>query len=249
MARLLASPGFRDEVLRDGGAALAGYDLTDPERAELLQLLRDRLGTYAACVAAGKLDFFLVNLPPAVISHLPQEGLRASLERYIDEHPDRSFHPRDAGLAFMLRWMEEDLPQWENAPAHAADVIRFERLRREILAAPPRYPRTPAPPDVPIVRHPGWNAERFAHDVAAGAPRSAPVSWSFKREGNEELIRPCHPVLVDIAHLTDSPARAAEVAEQIARLYDGDPHLGPDVLTAASEVLAELQAEGSLVPG
>lgn len=249
MARLLASPGFREQVLKDGGASLAAYELTQPERTELLHLLRERLGTYAACVAAGKLDFFLVNLPATVTSHLPEAGLRASLERFLDAHPDRSFHPRDAGLAFALRWMEQDLPRWTGAPPYAADVIRFERIRREILAALPRYPRTPAPPDVPIVRHPAWNADRFAHDVAAAAaPVPSPVSWSFKRDESGAVVAPCHPVLADIARLTDAPARAADVATELARRHHGDPHLGPDVRTAASEVLDELQAEGSLVP-
>lgn len=250
MARLLASAGFREQVRRDGGESLRAYQLTDAERAELMALLEGRLGVYAESVSAGKEEFLLANLGPSITTRLPEQPLRAALRRFIDRHPGAMLHPRDAGLAFVLRWLEEDLPGWPPAvtPPHARDVLRYERLRREVAAAQPRYARAPEEP-VPgrLVRHAGWNADRFAYDVPAGT--AAEVSWVFKRHLGSAEVTPCHPLLADLARSFDAPSPVEDAIAAAATRHQADERLGPDVAGAVREVVAELYAEGSLQPG
>jgi len=249
MAKLLTSAAFRQQVRRDGGVSLRAYELTEAEHRELMGLLDGRLGVYAECVSAGKEDFLLGNLPSLVRSRLPEALLRPALRRFIDARPGVMLHPRDAGLAVLLRWLEEDLPRWTaETPSHARDVLRFERLRREVSAAQPRYPhpaRTPVPER--LRRHPAWDAERFSYDVPAGAPGE--VSWLFKHELGVAAVTPCHPVLADLARAFDQLAEVAAVVAEAAAKHQADERLGPDVATAVREVVAELFAEGSLRAG
>ena len=248
MARLLTSPAFREQARSDGGESLRAYELTDQERRELMELLEGRLGLYAACVSTGKEDFLLSNLPSLVRSRLPEALLRPALRRFNDAHPEVMLHPRDAGLATVLRWLEEDLPSWpEEARAHARDVLQFERQHLQVLAAQPRYDR-PAGTPMPerLRRHEGWDAGRFAHDVPAGVPGE--VCWMFKRDPTGAAITACHPLLPDLARAFDRPAAVAEVVAELAAKHRDDPRLGPDVATAVREVVGDLFAEGSLRP-
>ncbi|HEY8208652.1 MAG TPA: hypothetical protein VIG99_14275 [Myxococcaceae bacterium] len=243
MARLLTSPAFREQVRRDGGESLRAYELTEAEHRELMALLEGRLGLYAASVSAGKEDFLVGNLPSLVRSRVPDALLRPSIRRFIDARPGVTLHPREAGLAVVLQWLEGDLPA--DAPMEVRDVLRFERLQREVLAAQPRYGHpagTPRP--ARLRRHSGWNAERFSSDVPAGVPGE--VCWMFKRNLGSAEVKPCHPVLADLARAFDGPAEVeAAVAEAVAKHRD-DPRLGPDVAVAVREVVDELFAEGSL---
>jgi len=246
IARLLTSAAFREQVRRDGGESLRAYELTEAEHRELLVLLEGRLETYARCVGAGKEDFLLGNLPALVRTHVPEALLRQALRRFIEARPGVRLHPRDAGLAVVLRWLEEDLPSWPaETPAHARDVLRFERLRREVSAALPRYPH---PKHLPMPerlrRHPAWDAERFSWDVPAGAPGE--VSWLYKHKDCAAEITPCHPVLADLARAFDQPAEVEPVVAAVAAKHQVDERLGPDVPAAVREVVGELFREGSL---
>lgn len=243
MARLLASAAFRDQVRRDGGESLRAYELTEVERRGLVELLEGRLGTYADSVSAGKEDFLFGNLPSLVRSRVPEALLRPSIRRFIDARPGLMLHPREAGLAAMLRWLEDDLPA--DAPPDVRDALRFERLHREVLAAHPRYPHpagTPRPER--LQRHPGWNAERFSSDVPAGVPGE--VSWTFKRDLGDAQVKACHPLLADLARAFDRPAEVEAVVAEAAAKHREDQRLGPDVAAAVREVVDELFAEGSL---
>ena len=124
-------------------------------------------------------------------------------------------------------------------------MLRFERLRREVSAAQPRYPH-PAGAPFPsrLRRHPAWNAERFSYDASAGAPGE--VSWLFKHESGGAAVAPCHPVLAGVARAFDQPAEVEAVIAEVAAKHQADERLGPDVTTAVREVVAELFAEGSL---
>lgn len=249
MARLLASPAFREQVRKDGGESLNAYQLSELERQELLALLEGRMGLYADCVVQGKEDFLLANLPVLVTTRLSPELLRPALRRFMDQHPGATLHPRDAGLAFVLRWMEEDLPRWPaGTPAHARDVLHLERLRRQVMAAHPRYAQPPGTP-VPdrLVRHTGWDAERFWYDVRAGV--AGEVWWVFTSEQGVAKEVPCLPVLVELARAFDFPAPVAEVVAAVAARHQGDPGLGPDVAGAVRQEVGQLFAEGSLRPG
>jgi hypothetical protein len=248
MARLLTSAEFREQVRRDGGESLRAYELTEAEHRGLVALLEGRLGTYAGCVSAGKEDFLLANLPTLVRERVPEALLRPSLRRFIEARPGVMLHPRDAGLAAVLRWLEEDVPNWPaGAPADARDVLRFGRMSHEVSAAQPRYPHpsgTPVP--ARLRRHPGWDAERFSHDVPAG--RGSDVSWTFRRErgaaGPED--EPCHAVLADLARAFDQAAEVERVVAEVATKHERDERLGPDVPAAVRELVGELFAEGSL---
>lgn len=249
MARLLTSAAFREQVRRDGGESLRAYELTEVEHRELMALLEGRLGVYAECVSAGKEEFLLGNLPARVRSQVPEALLRPALRRFIEARPGVKLHPRDAGLAAVLRWLEEDLPRWpEDTPAHVRDVLRYERICREISAAKPRYPHPPGTPlPARLHRHPAWDAERFSYDVPAGAP--AELSWLFKHERGAAAIAPCHPVLADLARAFDQPAEVAAVVAEVAAKHQADERFAPDVPTAVREVVGELFAEGSLREG
>lgn len=243
MARLLASAAFREQVRRDGGESLRAYELTEAEHRELMGLLEGRLGTYASCVSAGKEDFMLGNLPSLVRSRVPEALLRPSIRRFLDARPGVMLHPRDAGLAVVLRWLEDDLPA--DASASVRDVLRFERLHREVLAAQARYPHPAGMPrPARLQRHPGWNAERFSSDVPAGVPGE--VSWLFKRDLGSAEVKACHAVLADLARAFDRPADVEAVVAEAAAKHRDDPQLGPDVATTVREVVDELFAEGSL---
>jgi hypothetical protein len=249
MARLLASAELRRKVREDGGESLRAYGLTDAERRALVELLEGRLGTYAESVSAGKEEYLLSNLPSLVRSRLPEAMLRPALRRFIEARPGVMLHPRDTGLAAMLGWLEEDVPRWpEDAHAHALDVLRFERLRRQVMAAPPRYGR-PAGAPVPdrLRRHPGWDAWRFGYDVPAGVPGE--VCWIFKRGPGGVEVTPCHPLLHGVARAFDRPCAVEEVVAASAAKHRGDPRLGPDTAGTVREVVGELFAEGSLGPG
>ncbi|HVE83040.1 MAG TPA: hypothetical protein VND93_09350 [Myxococcales bacterium] len=241
MARLLASAEFREQVRKDGGESLRAYGLSELEHQELMSLLEGRLGLYAGCVSAGKEDYLLGNLPAVVTSRLPEPALRPALRRFIEKHPEATLHPRDEGLAFVLGWLEEDL----DAPAHARDVLRYERRRRQVMAATARYGH-PAGTPLPerLRRHPGWDADRFAYDVPAGAPGE--VCWMFKGQSGGAAVTPCHPLLADVARAFDPPAEVASVVAKLTARHQADPHLGPDVEGAVREVIGELFAEGSL---
>ena len=169
-ARMVLSPTQCARARSEGGAAFPRTDLSDCERARLVHLARQD-GMRITCILAraNRLGALVGALPLTCTLLKPE--LNALLDRYWDEQPMESLQALPAGLLFG-RFLHDEIAAGRITRAHAADVLRYERLRLELQRA--AHAGGTAPGDATLLRtleFPGNPLPLFAA-LTAGRPVS-----------------------------------------------------------------------------
>jgi glycosyltransferase involved in cell wall biosynthesis len=125
LGRLYTDGASRRLFEIDTDFVLAAYDLTADERQALEQIDRQMLGVFARGLLAKRRDR-LERWFPLLFRVVPAEVMSRLWARYNDLHPQRVDESTGPQVATFACFMTETLPGSPAAPAHAADVARYE---------------------------------------------------------------------------------------------------------------------------
>lgn len=125
LARLYTDGASRRLFEIDTDFVLAAYDLTTDERQALEQIDQQMLGVFARGLLAKRRDR-LERWFPLLFRVVPAEVMSRLWARYNDLHPQRVDESSGPQVVTFACFMTETLPGSPAAPAHAADVARYE---------------------------------------------------------------------------------------------------------------------------
>lgn len=165
LSEMVMSPGFRNRVAEDPGAALSPFDLSERELRRLESLARDaRLKTGTLLHRSTRLSM-LSNTIPRTCRALGPKGLKELTHAYWSEHPPYSSFFIEEGIRFgrfALERLGED-------QALAREVLETELAMLELTGCDGVWEASPEPVRPPasgvwVPRlHPLCRAVRFHH--------------------------------------------------------------------------------------
>lgn len=133
LGRLCVDGAFRRQFELEADEALDDYKLTGEERETLKRIDQKLLRHFARGLKTKREGRFRTTFP-LLFQCVPPPEMRRYYSRFYELDPARPSEPVSAAMDRFGRFMEETLATDPDVPPYAAEVARYERLSRAVMA-------------------------------------------------------------------------------------------------------------------